>query len=123
LRTDDQLLLDDDSVVEIVAQAEPLVEVRADVSVLARLAWMLGDRHVAVEILPNRIRLRRDPALEPLLIAAGGKLMAIEAPFEPEGGAYTASAHAGHDHHHRHDHDDHDHAHGGDHSHAHRHDH
>jgi len=123
LRTDDQLLLDDDSVVEIVAQAEPLVEVRADVSVLARLAWMLGDRHVAVEILPNRIRLRRDPALEPLLTAAGGKLMAIEAPFEPEGGAYTASAHAGHDHHHRHDHDDHDHAHGGDHSHAHRHDH
>jgi urease accessory protein len=74
-----------------------------------------------VEILPNRIRLRRDPALELVLTAAGGKLMAIEAPFEPEGGAYTASTHSGHDPHHRHDHDDHDHAHGGDHGHAHRH--
>jgi len=121
LRTDDVLLLDNDCVVEIVAQAEPLMEVRADFSVLARLAWMLGDRHVPVEILPNRIRLRRDLALEPLLAAAGGKVVKIEAPFEPEGGAYAASAHsAGHDHHH--DHGDHHHAHSGDHAHAHRHD-
>jgi urease accessory protein len=109
LRTDDVLLLDDGSVVEVVAQAEALIEVRADVAVLARLAWMLGDR------------LRRDPALEPLLTAAGGKVAMIEAPFEPEGGAYATSAHAGHDHHH-HDHGDHDHAHNGDHGHAHRHD-
>ena len=128
LRTDDRLLLDDDRVVEIVAQAEPLLEVKADVPALARLAWMLGDRHVPVEILPNRIRLRRDPALEPLLTAAGGKLVAIEAPFEPEGGAYSASAHAGHDHHHHHDHGDHDHgdhdhARSGENDHAHRHDH
>jgi urease accessory protein len=86
LRTDDVLLLDDGSVVEVVAQAEALIEVRADVAVLARLAWMLGDRHVPVEILPNRIRLRRDPALEPLLTAAGGRVAMIEAPFEPEGG-------------------------------------
>ncbi|MGB8485087.1 MAG: urease accessory protein UreE, partial [Xanthobacteraceae bacterium] len=71
LRTDDVLLLDDGSVVEVVAQAEALIEVRADVAVLARLAWMLGDRHVPVEVLPNRIRLRRDLALEPLLTAAG----------------------------------------------------
>jgi urease accessory protein len=104
-----------------VAQAEALIEVRADVAVLARLAWMLGDRHVPVEVLPNRIRLRRDPALEPLLTAAGGKVAMIEAPFEPEGGAYAASAHAAADHHH-HDHGDHDHAHDGDHGHAHRHD-
>jgi urease accessory protein len=118
LRTDDVLLLDDGSRVEIVAQAEPLIEVRAEFSVLARLAWMLGDRHVPVEILPNRIRLRRDPALETLLTAAGGKVAMIEAPFEPEGGAYAASAPAGHDHHH-HDHGDHHH---GDHGHPHRHD-
>jgi urease accessory protein len=118
LRTDDVLLLDDGSRVEIVAQAEPLIEVRAEFSVLARLAWMLGDRHVPVEILPNRIRLRRDPALETLLTAAGCKVAMIEAPFEPEGGAYAVSAPAGHDHHH-HDHGDHHH---GDHGHPHRHD-
>ena len=48
------------------------------------------------------------PALETLLAALGAKITAIEAPFEPEGGAY-ASAHAhGHDHGH-HDHHHHDH--------------
>ena len=64
LRTDDVLLLDDGSAVEVVAEVEPLLEVRAEFPVLARLAWMLGDRHVPVEIMPNRLRLRRDPALE-----------------------------------------------------------
>ena len=129
LRTDDVLLLEDGSVVEIVAQAEPLTEVRAELATLARLAWMLGDRHVPVQILPNRIRLRRDQALEPLLSAAGGKVTAIEAPFEPEGGAYAPSAHDhdhghdhdhhahGHDHHAGHDHHDHGH-HDRDHAHA-----
>jgi urease accessory protein len=121
LRTDDVLLLDNDSRVEVVAQAEPLMEAKAEFSVLARLAWMLGDRHVPVEILPNRIRLRRDPALEALLTGAGGKVAMIEAPFEPEGGAYAASAPAA-GHHHPHEHGDHHHAHHGDHGHPHRHD-
>ncbi len=108
LRTDDLLVLDDGSAVEVVAQAEPLIEARAaDISALARLAWHLGDRHVPVEVFANRIRLRRDPALEALLNSLGGKLVAIEAPFEPEGGAYAASHAHGHEHPH-----DHDHAHG-----------
>jgi urease accessory protein len=114
LRTDDVLLLDDGSSVEVVAEPEPLLEVRAVFPVLVRLAWMLGDRHVAVEILPTRIRLRRDPALEALLTRAGGKVVAVEAPFEPEGGAYAASADsAGPHHHHGHEHHDpvHDHGH------------
>jgi urease accessory protein len=122
LRTDDALALDDDSVVEIVAEAEPLIEVRADVPTLARLAWQLGDRHVAVQFLPNRIRFRADAALGSLLAASGGKVTHINAPFEPEGGAY-ATAPSGHDRqHHGHDHAHHDHAHGHDHVH-HEHDH
>ncbi len=117
LRTDDALLLDDGTTVEIVAQAEPLLEVRAGLTVLARLAWMLGDRHVPIEILPNRIRLRRDPALEPLLTAFGGKVSRIDAPFEPEGGAYAAANDTDHHHHgHTHGHDHH--AHQTDHTHG-----
>ena len=117
LRTDDTLLLDDGNTVEVVADVEPLLEVRAEFPVLARLAWMLGDRHVPVEIMPNRLRLRRDPALEALLAAAGGKVRAIDAPFSPEGGAYAIGG-ATHDHHEHH----HDHGHGhhhGDHVHNH----
>jgi urease accessory protein len=93
-----------------------LIEARAgDVAGLSRLAWYLGDRHVPVQVLPNRIRARRDAVIEALLASLGAKVMLIEAPFEPEGGAYAA-AH-GHDHHHDHyhDHAQDDHGHGHDH--------
>lgn len=106
LRTDDALLLGDGSLVEVVAAAEPLVEARvADVAALARLAWHLGDRHVSVQMLPNRIRVRRDPAIEELLKSLGTKVTPVEAPFEPEGGAYESHAqHHDHDYNHAHDH-------------------
>jgi urease accessory protein len=107
LRTDDCLVLEDGSLVEVVAAAEPLIEVRAaDLSVLARLAWQLGDRHIPVQILPNRLRVRREPAVETLMAELGAKVVGIEAPFEPEGGAYAAThADAAHDHGHDHHHD------------------
>ena len=89
LRTDDALLLEDGSLLEVVAAPEPLVEARAaDVAGLARLAWHLGDRHIPVQMLPNRIRARREPDIEDLLASLGAKVTVIEAPFEPEGGAY-----------------------------------
>ena len=134
LYTDDALALEDGGLVEIVAEAEPLVEVRAaDLPALARLAWHLGDRHVPVQILDRRLRLRRDPATEEFLQRLGAKVTAIEAPFEPEGGAYAMLAedhvhdHAhhhghdrqhGHDHHHDHEHHD-EHGHHDDHDHGH----
>jgi urease accessory protein len=124
LRTDDALVLDDGGLVEVVAEPEPLVEVRApDLPALARLAWHLGDRHVPVQVLERRLRLKRDPAVEALLQSLGARMTVIEAPFEPEGGAYAAPAGA-HDHHHDHHHHDHDHHHDhGDHSHGHDHQH
>ena len=111
MRTDDALVLEDGRLVAVVAAAEPLCEVRvADLSALARLAWHLGDRHIAVEVLPNRLRARRTPEVESLLAALGAKVAAIEAPFEPEGGAYAVSHdHDAHDH--EHDHHDHHHDH------------
>jgi urease accessory protein len=126
LRTDDALLLDDGRLIEVVAAPEPLIEARAaDLAQLARLAWHLGDRHVPTQLFANRIRVRVEGSVEELLKALGAKLASIEAPFEPEGGAYE-SAHAhGHDHahDHRHDHDhSHEHGHADDHGH-HRHGH
>ena len=114
LRAGDLLQLDDGNLIEVVAEPEPLIEARAkDLTALARLAWHLGDRHVAVQLFANRLRVRRDPAIETLLARLGAKVVAIEAPFDPEGGAYThAHDHGRHDHHH-------DHAHG--HAHGHHH--
>lgn len=105
LRMGDLLVLDGGGLVEVVAEAEVLIEVRAeDLEALARLAWYLGDRHVPVEILPNRLRLRSDPVIEALLTALGARLVVIEAPFNPEGGAYLVAApdQPGQDHHHHH---------------------
>ncbi len=118
LCTDDLLELDDGSLIEVVAAPEPLIEARpADLAGLARLAWRLGDRHVPVQILPNRIRVQRAAEIEALLVSLGVRLTMIEAPFDPEGGAYASpdgqthsQDHAhGHRHGHSHDHHHHDH--------------
>jgi len=132
LRHDDVVALDDGSFVEIVAKPEPLIEARAaDVAALARIAWHLGDRHIAVQLLPNRVRALRTPATEELLKALGAKVTMIDAPFEPEGGAYEVPAAHDHSHHdHAHDHacgcghdQGHDHDHGHHHGHGHHHHH
>lgn len=89
LRHDDLLLLDDGGLVEIVARPEMLIEIRADnVTMLARAAWLLGDHHIPAELAERRLRVRRSEAVAALLTPLGLKLANIEAPFEPEGGAY-----------------------------------
>ncbi|MGP0058484.1 MAG: urease accessory protein UreE [Beijerinckiaceae bacterium] len=115
LRNGDALVLDDGRLIEVVAAAEPLVEIRSsDPQSLTRLAWHLGNRHLPVEILPKSLRIRRDHVIEAMLAQLGGKLREIEAPFMPESGAYTGHApesptktHAPHGHEH-HDHGHHE---------------
>jgi urease accessory protein len=69
----------------------------ASASELARLAWHIGNRHIDVQIAGDRLRIRRDHVIEDMLRGLGARVTAIEAPFEPEGGAYA----------HQHDDDDH----------------
>ena len=121
LRHGDALVLEDGRLVEVVAAPEPLAEIRiGEPRDLARMAWHLGNRHLPVQILANRIRIRRDPVIEDMARKLGGKIALIEGPFEPEGGAYAPepapeAAHVhgpgcGHDHHDHHGHHGHDHA-------------
>jgi urease accessory protein len=140
LRGGDALVLDDDRLIEVVAAPEPLLEIRGyDPQHLVRLAWHLGNRHLPTQIMPKSLRIRRDHVIEAMVKGLGARTIEIEAPFDPEGGAYQGSGHAhapeqaAHDHaahdadsshhhgdHHHHDeHCDHDHHHG--HSHAHDH--
>lgn len=116
LATDDVLVLDDGSLIEVVADSEALVEARLpDPVALARMAWRLGDRHVPVQVFANRLRVRRSAEVEALLAGAAVKLTPLNAPFEPDN---TSAGHA-HDHHHH----DHDHGHAHDHHHDHDHTH
>lgn len=93
LRHDDCLLLDDGSAVDIVARPESLLEVRAvDLATLSRAAWLLGDHHIPVEIHARYLRLLRTDSAEGLLRSLDVTMRRIEAPFEPEGGAYDHHA-------------------------------
>ena len=92
LRPDDCLVLDDGDLIEILARPEPLIEIRAaDTVALARLAWLLGDHHIEAELSGRRLRVRRTASLAALLTPHDAKLIEIDAPFEPEGGAYEWS--------------------------------
>jgi urease accessory protein len=111
--------LEDGRLIEIVAEAEPLLEVKGrDGAHLVRLAWHLGNRHLETEIGQKWLRIRRDHVIAEMLVGLGAKVLEIEGPFQPEGGAY---AHGGHDHHHDHDDDHHDHGHRHDRARAHDH--
>jgi urease accessory protein len=124
LRGGDGLRLEDGRIVEVVAAPEPLAEIRAaDALGLMRVAWRLGARHLDIELMPKALRIRRDPAVEEMVKGLGARVVALEAPFNPEGGAYVQAEEAhGHDHDHGHEHE-HGHAHHG-HEHAgHDHDH
>jgi urease accessory protein len=106
LRDGDGLVLDDDSIVRVVGRLEPLVEIAAgSAHALARLAWHLGNRHTEVQIVGDRLRIRRDHILEEMLVQLGAVVTPIEAPFEPERGAYETRHHGAGHHHHDHDHD------------------
>jgi len=129
LRGGDGLRLEDGRIVEVVAAPEPLAEIRAaDALALTRVAWHLGNRHLPTELMPKALRIRRDPVIEAMAEGLAARVIPLEAPFNPEGGAYVkaeasaATPHA-HDHHHdhghahdrdheRHDDDRHGHAHG-----------
>jgi urease accessory protein len=89
LRDGDGLMLDDGTVVAVVAKPEALVEIAAtDAAALARIAWHLGNRHTELQVVGDKLRMRRDHVLEDMLAGLGAHLTAIEAPFEPERGAY-----------------------------------
>jgi urease accessory protein len=95
LRHGDGLLLDDGAIVRVAGRPELLVEVAAaSPDELARLAWHIGNRHTDVQIVGDRLRIRRDHVIEDMLRGLGARLAFIEAPFDPEPGAY----HAAHDH-------------------------
>ena len=93
LRGGDLLRASDGRVIEVVAAPETVSVVTTNSPwQLARAAYHLGNRHVAVQIGKGWLRYVHDHVLDDMLHGLGFELDVEVLPFEPEGGAY---AHAG----------------------------
>src|SRR6201998_3316714 len=111
LRGGDALVLEDGRLIEVVAPPETLMEIRCtDPLHLVRVAWHLGNRHLPTQIMAKGLRIRRDHVIEAMVKGLGARIIEIEAPFDPEGGAYAGHTHAPEDTP-AHDHSSHDHGH------------
>ncbi len=149
LRGGDMLVASDGRVIEVHATAEKVLDITCDSAIaLAKAAYHLGNRHVAVQVGEGWLRIAADHVLENMLIGLGAKVIGLQAAFEPEPGAYSGDGHAhdaqggtiheygeaadedghvhgpdcGHDHGHAQN-DKHEHDHGHEHQHDHGHDH
>ena len=89
LRDGDGLVLDDGAIIRVAGKPEPLVEISAaSPSDLVRISWHIGNRHADVQIVGDKLRIQRDHVLEEMLHGLGARLAHIDAPFDPESGAY-----------------------------------
>jgi urease accessory protein len=122
LRGGDLVTASDGRVIEVLAEPEKVLHVECKSPAdLAKAAYHLGNRHVPVQVGEGFLRLAEDHVLEEMLKKLGARVSSMEAPFEPEAGAYAGAhhqhdemGHGGkiHDHHHDQAHDhDHDHEH------------
>lgn len=94
LRGGDKLLAKDGRVVEVVSAPEALLEARCSSALeLARAAYHLGNRHVAVQVGDGALRIQQDHVLENMLEGLGAEVLSIVAAFEPEAGAYAPGHH------------------------------
>ena len=100
LRDGDGIMLDDGGIVLVAGQAEPLVEIAARTPLaLVQLAWHLGNRHTDVQIVGDRLRIRRDHVLEEMVAGLGAHGHGDRSAVRSGAGRASRS-------HHEHDHGD-----------------
>jgi urease accessory protein len=113
----DALRLESGALVAVRAAPEALIAVTAATpALLMRCAYHLGNRHLPVQLDAERLLIQTDSVIAEMLVGLGARVDFVQAPFQPEGGAYAPAGH----HHHHDDDDDHHHH---DHHHGHGHDH
>jgi urease accessory protein len=102
LHAGEGLRLTDGRIIGVEAAPEPLARITApDAATLVRLAWHLGNRHLAAQLTETHILIREDPVILHMLRGLGARIEPVLAPFTPESGAYEPSAA-----HHHHSHED-----------------
>jgi urease accessory protein len=105
LRDGDALVTEAGDLIVVEAAPERLAEIHChDPAHLLRVAWHLGNRHLPAQIEADRILIREDHVIVDMVRKLGAHVRLVEAPFDPEGGAYGHGVTHGHDHVHEHDH-------------------
>jgi urease accessory protein len=93
----DGLELDNGSYIRVRAAAEAVIEIATDTPTeLLRIAWHIGNRHLPMQALEGRLRIRADHVIAEMVEGLGGRISRLDAPFDPEIGAYAGAPH-GHD--------------------------
>jgi urease accessory protein len=83
----DGLELDTNGYLRVCAAPEPVLEIEAlDPAGLLRIAWHLGNRHLPVQVVEDHV-------IAEMVAGLGGHITRIEAPFDPEFGAYAGVPH------------------------------
>ena len=134
VRGGDVLVAEDGSLRRVQAAPQPLLVVRAcaehgSAHDLLRAAYHLGNRHVALELAPDHLKLEPDPVLADMLRRRHLIVEETREAFEPEAGAYlpgtqggagtAEDARHGHAHADTHEHRQHGHEHEPEHEHEH----
>ena len=130
LRHGDLLQASSGEIIQVCAADEPVTTAYVEGGLaLGRLGYHLGNRHVPLMITTKALYFEPDHVLEAMLNQLGLHTQAVQAPFEPETGAYKGNQ-GGHSHSHGHSHHGHSHHghshhghshHGHDHDHSHTH--
>lgn len=118
VRGGDVLVCEDGSLVVVRAQPQRVLAVTVrdggEASDLLRAAYHLGNRHVPLQLEASRLQFEPDHVLAEMLQRMRLDVAEVDAPFEPEAGAYEAG--------HGHARDDpHEHPRAGPHEHSHSH--
>lgn len=100
----DGLVMDDGSLVCVRAAEEPVADIQCiDGPQVARIAWHIGNRHTAIQVLDDgRLRIADDHVLVDMVEGLGALVLRHAAPFQPEPGAYAQTPKSGHGHEHHH---------------------
>jgi urease accessory protein len=90
----DGLELDGGGFLRVCAARELLFQIEAaNLADLLRIAWHLGNRHLPLQVAGERLWIREDHVIAEMVIGLGGRISRMEAPFDPEIGAYAGTAH------------------------------
>jgi|SRR6516164_11698307 urease accessory protein len=94
----DGLELDTGGFIGVRAAPEPIFEIEAaNRAALLRIAWHLGNRHLPLQVTGERLRIRADHVIADMVTGLGGRVTRLQAPFDPEIGAYAAATHHEHE--------------------------